>query len=232
MSKALLELEQLEFRWPADPVPVIAGLDLGIAVGERVFLVGASGSGKSTLLALIGGLIVPDRGSIRLAGQALESIGAAARDRFRADHVGIIFQQLNLLPWLDAIGNIGLGIRFSARRRGRVADPEVDAAQLLEAMELPRDRWQRPANELSIGQQQRVAAARALFGRPDLILADEPTSALDSDRRDRFIELLFDQAEQAGSAILFVSHDRSLARRFDRQIELADINRAEALPCS
>ncbi|MFU8878477.1 MAG: ATP-binding cassette domain-containing protein, partial [Wenzhouxiangellaceae bacterium] len=151
---------------------------------------------------------------------------------FRADHVGIIFQQLNLLPWLDAIGNVRLGIRFSARRRERVSDPDAEAARLLEAMELPRDRWLRPANELSIGQQQRVAAARALFGRPDLILADEPTSALDTDRRDRFIDLLFDQAEQAGSAILFVSHDRALAANFDRQIELADINRAEGSQCS
>jgi len=232
MSEPLLLLDDLEFRWPADSVPVIAGLNLVIEAGERVFLAGASGSGKSTLLALIGGLIVPDRGSIRLAGKPLESIGAAARDRYRADHVGIIFQQLNLLPWLDAIGNVRLGIRFSALRGKRVPDPDAEAARLLEAMELPRDRWSRPANELSIGQQQRVAAARALFGRPDLILADEPTSALDTDRRDRFIELLFDQAELAGSAILFVSHDRSLAGQFDRQIELADINRAEGSQCS
>jgi len=229
---ALLEIRDLRFRWPADAVPVIDDLSVDLAAGERVFLAGASGSGKSTLLALIGGLVVPDRGTIRLAGQPLEALGGAARDRFRADHIGIIFQQLNLLPWLDAPGNVRLGLRFSRRRRAQVADAEVAIAGLLDAMALPRRLWPRPANELSIGQQQRVAAARALIGRPDLILADEPTSALDADRRDAFVEVLFEQAREAGAAVLFVSHDRSLAKQFDRCVELEQINAAEVAACS
>ncbi|MDT8439551.1 MAG: ABC transporter ATP-binding protein [Wenzhouxiangellaceae bacterium] len=231
MTDALLSIEHLEFRWPREREPVLDELNLSLSQAETVFLAGASGSGKSTLLALIGGLMVPTAGSIRLADQALETLGGAARDRLRADHVGIIFQQLNLLPWLDAFGNVRLGVRFSKRRRARVDDVDAAARQLLEAMELPASHWHRPANQLSIGQQQRVAAARALIGAPDLILADEPTSALDADRRDRFVELLFAQARAAGSAVLFVSHDRALAGRFDRQLELTALHRAGAAAC-
>lgn len=226
MPDALLDIQALNFAWPGDPAPVIDGLDLNVGRGQRVFLAGASGSGKSTLLALIGGLVTPASGQIRFAGSDLASLSRARRDRFRADHLGVIFQQFNLLPWLNPIANVLLGCQFSAMRRQRVGDPENAARELLAAMGLAEDRWTRRADELSVGQQQRVAAARALIGQPDLVLADEPTSALDANRRDAFIELLFAQAERAGSAILFVSHDRELADRFDSTVELADIHAA------
>jgi putative ABC transport system ATP-binding protein len=205
---------------------VIDGLNLNVEPGQRVFLAGASGSGKSTLLALIGGLVTPASGRLRFAGDDLATLSRARRDRFRADHLGVIFQQFNLLPWLDPVANVLLGCQFSPARRKRAGNPEAAARELLAAMGLAEDRWTRRADELSVGQQQRVAAARALIGQPDLVLADEPTSALDADRRDAFIELLFAQAERAGSAILFVSHDRALADRFDATVELAEIHAA------
>jgi len=229
MTAPILSIESLRFTWSGDPAPVIDGLNLEIGRGQRVFLAGASGSGKSTLLALIGGLVTPASGRIRFAGGDLATLSRARRDRFRADHLGVIFQQFNLLPWLDPVANVLLGCQFSPARRKRAGNPQAAACELLAAMGLAEDRWTRRADELSVGQQQRVAAARALIGQPDLVLADEPTSALDTDRRDAFIELLFAQAEKAGSAVLFVSHDRELATRFDAAVELAEINAAGAV---
>ena len=226
MPESLLQIENLNYAWPADPNPVIADLSLTLDRGEKVFLAGASGSGKSTLLALIGGLVLADSGRINIAGQSLNALSRSARDRFRADHLGVIFQQFNLLPWLDVLGNVGLGCHFSARRRKRTGPIRSAAEALLQAMDLDPLLWHRRADHLSVGQQQRVAAARALIGQPEMVLADEPTSALDRDRRDAFLSLLFHEAERAGSALLFVSHDRELAERFDRTVELTDINRA------
>lgn len=226
MTAPILSIKSLRFTWPGDAAPILSGLDLKIAPGERVFLAGASGSGKSTLLALIGGLVAPTAGTIRFSGRDLAGLSRAARDRFRADHLGVIFQQFNLLPWLDAVANVRLGCQFSPARRQRAGNADSTARELLSAMGLAPDRWTRRADELSVGQQQRVAAARALIGQPDLVLADEPTSALDADRRDTFIELLFAQAERAGSAVLFVSHDRALAEKFDTTLELDAINKA------
>lgn len=229
MTEALLQIDGLRFTWPGARRPIIDGLSLRIEPGERVFLAGSSGAGKSTLLALIGGLAAPDAGSIRFSGEDLGSLGRAARDRFRADHLGVIFQQFNLLPWLTSLANVRLGCQFSRSRRARAGDIDATARRLLGAMDLPEELFQRRAGALSVGQQQRVAAARALIGQPDLVLADEPTSALDVDRRDAFVRLLFEQAATAGSAVLFVSHDRDLSRRFDRTLEL-DRLRAAGVP--
>jgi putative ABC transport system ATP-binding protein len=228
MSEPLLDIDGLAYGWPGERRAVLAGLSLQVQPGERLFLAGASGSGKSTLLALIGGLVAPDAGTIRFAGRDLDKLGRAARDRFRADHLGVIFQQFNLLPWLTAEANVRLGCQFSADRRTRAGDVGATARSLLAAMDLPAEAFDKRAGALSVGQQQRVAAARALIGQPDLVLADEPTSALDVDRRDAFVSLLFAQAEAAGSAVLFVSHDRGLAERFDRTLELDRLNAAGA----
>ncbi|MBY6204413.1 ATP-binding cassette domain-containing protein [Halomonas denitrificans] len=218
MTDPLLELDDVTYAWPGDDAPVLASVSLALEAGERVFLAGASGSGKSTLLALIGGLVAPAKGAIRFGGTRVDTLKRADRDRFRADHLGVIFQQFNLLPWLDAIDNVRLGCRFSTARARRTSVDEP--GRLLGAMGLPEAAWSRRADRLSVGQQQRVAAARALIGRPGLILADEPTSALDDDRRDDFLDLLFDEVRNAGSALLFVSHDRRLADRFDRALSM------------
>ncbi|NBB92076.1 MAG: ATP-binding cassette domain-containing protein [Gammaproteobacteria bacterium] len=222
----LLELRDLRFAWRRDHADVIALDAFSLKAGERVFLYGPSGSGKSTLLALIAGLARPDRGGIRFAGTQLEALRGPARDRFRADHVGVIFQQFNLLPWLDVLGNVILPCRFSRLRAERAGSVQQSARQLLAAMDLDQAMWSRKAGDLSVGQQQRAAAARALIGAPELVLADEPTSALDSDRRDAFLGLLFEQVASAGATLLFVSHDTALADRFDRQVSLPEINLA------
>ena len=222
----LLNLRSLSFTWPGDRSPVLTIEAFQIFGRERLFLNGPSGSGKSTLLALIGGLIRPDRGTIEFDGVDLTTLSGPKRDRFRADHLGVIFQQFNLLPWLDVRANVLLPCRFSKLREQRAGDLHNEAERLLNAMDLDASMWSRRADALSVGQQQRVAAARALIGKPELILADEPTSALDADRRQAFLDLLFEQADAAGSALLFVSHDRELATRFDRAVDLEGINRA------
>ncbi|NEZ04358.1 ABC transporter ATP-binding protein [Wenzhouxiangella sp. XN201] len=223
----VLVIEDLHFAWPGQDEAVLDIERFSIAPREKVFLHGPSGSGKSTLLAAIGALVIAQAGRIELCGQDLSALSRGGRDRFRADHLGVIFQQFNLLPWLDVISNVTLPCRFSKARAHRAGAVEREAARLLEGMGLEASLWHRRADQLSVGQQQRVAAARALIGQPELILADEPTSALDADRRDRFLALLFARTEEAGSALLFVSHDRDLAARFDRVLDLAEINRAD-----
>ncbi|WP_223846179.1 ABC transporter ATP-binding protein [Wenzhouxiangella sp. AB-CW3] len=222
----LLQIEDLRFTWPGDSQPVLDLPEFRIAPGERVFLQGPSGSGKSTLLAAIGGLIRPASGRIRFDQTDLGALSAARRDRFRAEHLGVIFQQFNLLPWLDVRANVMLPCRFSKARARRAGNVVEAADALLDGMGLAPALRGKRADTLSVGQQQRVAAARALIGKPRLVLADEPTSALDHDRREAFIDLLFGQVEAAGSALLFVSHDPSLAGQFDRRVSLSEINRA------
>ncbi len=225
-----VQLDGLRYRWPGVEAECLAIDALTIAAGERVFLRGPSGSGKTTLLALVGGVILPQAGTVRVAGQVLGVLSAGARDRFRADHVGFVFQLFNLLPWLSARDNIVLACRFSPQRRARLAaagtTPAAEALRLAARLDLSSALLDRPAAQLSVGQQQRVAAARALIGRPGLVVADEPTSALDADRQQAFIDLLREECAAAGAALLFVSHDPRLAGHFDRVLDLGAINRA------
>jgi putative ABC transport system ATP-binding protein len=221
----LLELEHLRYAWPGQaPCLDIAGFAL--AAGEPVFLHGPSGSGKSTLLNLLAGVLVPQRGCVTALGQDLCGLSAAARDRFRVDHMGLIFQQFNLIPYLSALDNVLLPCRFSPLRRARAGEPRQAAARLLGHLDLDEGLWRRTASALSVGQQQRVAAARALIGAPELVIADEPTSALDAERQAAFLDLLLAECATAGAALVFVSHDRRLAARFPRVLGLGEINRA------
>jgi putative ABC transport system ATP-binding protein len=224
-----LRITDLLYRWPRQASDCLDIPQLELAAGERVFLHGPSGSGKSTLLGLLGGVALPQRGRIKLLGNDITTLGARARDAFRADHIGFIFQQFNLLPWLSAIDNVLLPCTFSARRQqraGGTGNAPDEAARLLARLDLAADLWGKPAAELSVGQQQRVAAARALIGKPEILIADEPTSALDAPRQQAFIDLLLTEASAVGAALLFVSHDQRLAAHFDRQVALADLNRA------
>jgi putative ABC transport system ATP-binding protein len=225
-----LELAHIHFAWPRAAGPVIAIEHLCFARGERVFVRGPSGSGKSTLLSLIAGVVSPDSGALSVLGQDLRALDGAQRDRFRADHIGIIFQMFNLLPYLSVLENVMLPCAFSARRRKRIGSAiEAEAVRLLEDLDMAsRALLRRPVTELSVGQQQRVAAARALIGAPEIVIADEPTSALDAERRSAFIELMFRECKRTGSTLIFVSHDASLAPLFDRALALPDINRAGA----
>ncbi len=229
MTAALIELTDLGFAWPGHP-ELLDIPHLRLERGERLFLKGPSGSGKTTLLGLLGGVQLPRRGSVRLLGKELTALSAAARDRFRVDHSGYIFQQFNLLPFLGVRDNVELPCRFSAlraeRARQRHGSVAAAAASLLEHLGLGAELHARRADQLSIGQQQRVAAARALIGQPELVIADEPTSALDADARKAFLELLFAECRAAGASLLFVSHDQSLAPLFDRHLALDELNRA------
>ncbi len=225
MQAAAIDLTDVDFFWAAGP-KVLSIPRFTVAQGERVFLMGASGSGKSTLLGLIGGVLPRYTGSVRVLGETLENLTGARRDAFRAAHIGYIFQMFNLLPFLSTIDNVLLTTRFSRERAERAgSDPQGEARRLLSALGL-RDPalLRRPITALSIGQQQRVAAARALMGRPGLVIADEPTSALDADSRLDFLELLRSECSAAGSTLLFVSHDTALAGAFDRTVAMSGIN--------
>lgn len=230
-TEPVLHLDQVTFGWePQQTLIDIQGFS--IAPGESVFLRGPSGSGKSTLLGLIGGVIVPQGGRILIDQEDLVARSASARDRLRADLMGVIFQQFNLLPYLSVLENVTLPCLFSAQRRKRskesFATPAQEARELVTRLGLPADVLGNPVNKLSVGQQQRVAVARALIGGPRLVIADEPTSALDTDNRDRFIELLNEQRQVFGSSLLFVSHDATLASHFDRVEEFEELNQAAA----
>jgi putative ABC transport system ATP-binding protein len=225
-----LALDAVRFRWPRASADTLDIDRLHLQRGERVLLRGDSGCGKSTLLSLAAGVLVPQSGRVCLLGQDWRELSASRRDRVRANHIGYIFQQFNLLPYLSVLDNVLLPCRFSrarAERSGKTSDGARGEAQsLLRELELEPSLWRRPASELSVGQQQRVAAARALIGRPELVIADEPTSALDETRRDAFMALLVRVCDEAGSALLFVSHDARLALHFERVIDLPGINRA------
>jgi putative ABC transport system ATP-binding protein len=222
----LLTIEELRFRWPTASRNCLAIEHFELRAGETVFLRGPSGCGKSTLLSLLAGVLTADRGTVRLLGQDWKRLSSARRDRLRADHVGYIFQQFNLLPYLSVLDNVLLACRFSARRAAQAGDAHRAAQGLLDRVGLRAADWRRRASELSVGQQQRVAAARALIGRPELVIADEPTSALDETLRESFMDLLLQACTDAGSTLLFVSHDARLAARFGRQLDLPIINRA------
>lgn len=221
-----VELKQLQFKWPGAQLPLLSIPELKIARGERVLLRGASGSGKSTLLGLIAGIHTSGSGQVNVLGEDLAQLSQHHRDRLRANEVGYIFQQFNLLPYLSAIANVTLACQFAPARRQRLAtsSSETEARQLLTRLGLTAEQQQQPAHQLSVGQQQRVAAARALLGSPALIIADEPTSALDQAHRDDFIKLLFEACEAQQTTLLFVTHDATLAPLFPRAIELSEIN--------
>ena len=226
MAQPAIEITGLEFAW-AGHAPLLGIERLRVEPAERLFLTGASGSGKSTLLGLIGGVLQPRLGSIRVIGVPINELRARERDRFRGEHLGFIFQMFNLIPYLTIRENVLLPLQFSPARRERLGGlkPEHEAERLLSALGLASDSLaDRAVTELSIGQQQRVAAARALIGRPDILIADEPTSSLDADARADFLRLLMEECRAFGITVLFVSHDKSLSPQFDRTLALAEVN--------
>jgi putative ABC transport system ATP-binding protein len=226
-----IALDDVRFVWPGPNGFVLEIPGFEVLRGEKVLLVGPSGSGKSTLLSLIAGVVVPDAGSVRVLGARLEGLSAPARDRFRAAHVGVIFQLFNLLPYLPVLDNVLLPLTFAPARRakaGERGDVRDEARRLLERLHLEPALAGQLAATLSVGQQQRVAAARALIGRPEIVMADEPTSALDRDRQLAFLDLLMSELDASGGTLLMVSHDESLGPRFDRVLRLDDFLRGQA----
>ncbi|MEZ4605296.1 MAG: ABC transporter ATP-binding protein [Deinococcales bacterium] len=221
--REVLKIRGLSFCWPKQRKPILAIEDFELQAGERCFLQGPSGSGKSTLLNLIAGVMLPQQGEIEVLGTSLKQLSHAQRDRFRAEHLGFIFQMFNLLPYLSVLDNVLLALNFAPERRAKLGGVVKEAERLLEQLALT-PYLNQAAHTLSIGQQQRVAAVRALLGAPALLIADEPTSALDSDNRQAFLDLLLTEAAKYDIALLFVSHDHSLANAFDRHVNLAQLN--------
>ena len=222
MNQHLIEIENLRYRWPGATAPLLACDSFCLARGEHLFVRGPSGSGKSTLLGLLTGILTPESGRLSLMQQDTAGLSATRRDRLRADHIGYIFQQFNLVPYLDLVENVLLPCRFSPRRADNAERAHGSIAAAAEYLlrnlftegELDRNA---PVANLSVGQQQRVAAARALIGDPDIVIADEPTSALDFGTRERFVDLLFERLKETNATLVFVSHDPTLGARFKRE---------------
>jgi putative ABC transport system ATP-binding protein len=206
---------------------VLAIDHLSMARGETVFLHGPSGSGKTTLLGLLAGVLRASAGQVKVLGEDFTTMSNGARDAFRARHLGYVFQMFNLIPYLSVRENILLPIRLESARRARLGTQSFDEAVHDVAGQLDIARYlDTPIGELSVGQQQRVAAARALIGSPEVVIADEPTSALDTDRREQFLELLFRSCAKVQATLVFVSHDHTLMPLFSRIVELGEINTA------
>lgn len=226
----IVRFEDVEFAWRGKDGFAFAIDKFVLPASRRMLLVGPSGSGKSTFLSLLCGILRPRTGRIEALGTDLTRLSESARDRFRAEHFGIIFQMFNLLPYGTIVDNILLPLSFAPGRRARAAagggGVRAEAARLLERLGLdPLIARSRSAANLSVGQQQRVAVARALIGGPELIVADEPTSALDRNRQAAFLDLLFAQVGATGSTLIMVSHDDTLGTRFDDIVHLNDIAR-------
>jgi putative ABC transport system ATP-binding protein len=223
-------LDNVVFLWPNRRQPTLNIPFFRAQPGEHIFIAGPSGSGKSTLLGLIAGILAPQSGRVSVNGICLSDLSGAQRDAFRGDHIGFIFQQFNLIPYLSILENVLIPCNFSSLRRarasGQAGSPALAARILLERLDMSSRLWNRKVNQLSVGQQQRVAAARALIGGPSLLIADEPTSSLDADRRRAFLRLLLRECAETRSTLLFVSHDQSLAEDFSAAVFLPELNTA------
>ena len=221
-----VDIEKLVFSY-RPPKAVLQIEKLAIGKGAKVFLHGPSGSGKTTLLGILAGVLKADQGSVKILGHDLTRMSGPARDALRGTHIGYIFQMFNLIPYLNVVENIVLPCRANRERGQRLNNLPVErAAQgIAERLGIGSITFEK-VTDLSVGQQQRVATARALLGSPELIIADEPTSSLDEDQRQNFLDLLFAQCQQIGSTLIFVSHDRRMMPLFDRAISLPEINGA------
>ena len=219
----ILALKKVKFSWKSRSSFVLYVENFTLSSGRTALILGESGSGKSTLLSLICGTILPEIGNVMVAGRKLSSLSASDRDYFRGEMIGVIFQQFNLLPFASVLDNILLPLRFAPMRRQRVSDARSEVLALSLALGLSSELMNNRANTLSVGQQQRVAVARALIGRPPLIVADEPTSSLDTTNQAIFLDVLFEQIQKNNTSLLMVSHDSQISERFDEVFFMDDI---------
>ena len=204
-------------------MPILDIASFRVAAGEQMVLIGRSGSGKSTLLYVIAGITSADAGKIVIDGIDVGGLSEVARDRFRADKIGYVFQTFNLLPAYSALENVLLGMTFS---RGR-ADP-ARAKNLLDRVGLSHRMSHKPA-QLSVGEQQRVAVARALANKPKLVLADEPTANVDAGHQQQIVDVIRQTCAEEDVALVLVTHAAEVAEQFDRVDHLEEFNRAVAL---
>ncbi|GAA5317517.1 MAG: ABC transporter ATP-binding protein [Candidatus Pelagadaptatus aseana] len=223
-----IELSGVRFCYPESPGEQTLNIhSWRVAGGEQVFLHGPSGGGKTTLLNILSGMLPATEGRVEVLGERLDGMSRRRRDSFRARHIGYIFQQFNLIPYLDALDNIRLANHFSQGQS--VAELQANASGLLNSFGLDPSDMTKPVGKLSVGQQQRIAIARAMINKPEILIADEPTSSLDQVNRDHFMAELMAMVSRSNTTLIFVSHDMSLASYFDRVDALTDINRTEVM---
>lgn len=222
-----ISLENVSYQYPKSASGVRFP-QWRVAQGERLFLHGPSGSGKTTMLNLLAGILTPDSGTVTLLDKPFSLLSEGKRDKFRARHIGVVFQQFNLITHLTVAQNITLAAHFA----GENQPAQAQLNNLISALQLPLDVLHKKASQLSVGQQQRVAIARALINQPEILLVDEPTSALDADARDAFMTLLINLCEQQQTTLIFVSHDRELSRFLDKSVAINSlISPLEAPSC-
>ena len=223
-----IELTDTRFYYSDRPEDIVLNIpSWSLSTGEQAFVQGPSGGGKSTLLGILSGMLVPSEGKVTVLGQRLDNMSSRQRDQFRAMHIGYVFQQFNLMPYLNAIDNVLLATQFSNQKNTSLLKSEIKT--LFNGLNIPEKEWNRPTRDLSIGQQQRVAIARALINKPQILIADEPTSSLDSENTKAFMRLLMPIVAENRMTLLFVSHDQSLATYFTKVESLNDFNRVEGL---
>ncbi len=217
----IFEISDLKFKYAQSSQTVLDIPQLNIKQGQSIFLYGPSGSGKSTLLEILAAVTQPQAGQIKILSQDMSALSASQKDQFRSKHIGYIFQQFNLIPYLSVAENINLPFLFNQKKKNEKIYSRLIAALNIKNIE------HKKVNQLSIGQQQRVAAARALVFQPEIILADEPTSALDYNHRESFIKILFELSAEQNSTLVFVSHDMTLKPLFNTALDLTALNKAK-----
>ena len=227
LMKNIIDINSCVFKYDGNVKNTININRLLIKEGEHIFLRGRSGSGKSTFLNLLSGVLEPQTGTVEILGEDITTLNVSQKDRFRGDNFGMVFQQFNLLPYLSIEENISLACRFSKQKSLEVKDINKEIKHLLDVLEIPYGMKSKKAMHLSVGEQQRVAVARALIGKPKIIIADEPTSALDDERKNKFMQLLFRQLDTQNSTLVFVSHDRELSSYFESVCDFDKINRSK-----
>jgi putative ABC transport system ATP-binding protein len=220
-EKNAILMSKVMYRYPKSTAAALNIDDWRVKPGEQVFIYGRSGTGKSTLLNLLAGILTTKEGSITILGQALSELSARQRDSFRARHIGMVFQQFNLVPHLSVMENIQLAAYFAGTNDELV---QQRCQVLFEGLSLELNLINRRADTLSIGQQQRVAIARALINHPKLLIVDEPTSALDNEAKAGFITMLMSLVKKEQTTLIFVSHDETLMPFFSQQISMADLS--------
>ena len=219
-----IEVSGLSFSYNqqnSDPVMEISHWQ--VEMGQRIFLHGRSGSGKSTLLNLLCGTLSPDKGDIKLIGEPFSALSSRKRDKFRAKHIGVVFQQFNLIPYLSVLENIEVAMHFA---KNKAEEKQQQIVEVFDQLKLDPDLLNRRADQLSVGQQQRVSIARALINSPEILIADEPTSALDAYAQAGFMDLLIESTQKTGCTLLFVSHDHRLAEFFEKRIDITELKQA------
>ena len=219
---SVISLENIHFKYEGASQNTLAISNLSITKGERIFLYGPSGSGKSTLLEILAGVLTPQSGSVKILGESLEKLSSSQRDQFRSKHMGYIFQSFNLIPYLNIEENMLLPLQLKG-----LQNSPAEFSRLTRHLGI-HELIHRRVTDLSVGQQQRVAVARALIGKPDIILADEPTSALDYEHREKFLNLLFEECDRHQTTLVFVSHDLGLQKMFSRSVSLKEVNQVKS----